>query len=67
MNWDTVQGNWKQFKGKITAQWDKFSHAPGDVIAGKSEEVVGKIQESYGVAKDEVEESLERVKEHARE
>ena len=66
MNWDTVQGNWKQFKGKMTARWGKSSDDPGDVISGKSEEVVGKIQESYGVAKDKVEENFERVKGHTR-
>jgi uncharacterized protein YjbJ (UPF0337 family) len=55
MNWDIVQGNWKQFKGKVKGQWGKLTDDHLDVIDGKRVELAGKIQEAYGVTKDEAE------------
>lgn len=55
MNWDIVEGNWKQFKGKVQAQWGKLTDDHLDVIAGKRDQLAGKIQETYGVSKDEAE------------
>jgi len=42
MNWDIVEGNWKQFRGKVKAQWGKLTDDHLDVIAGKRTELVGK-------------------------
>ncbi len=58
MNWDIVQGNWKQFKGKIKAQWGNLTDDQIDVIAGKRIELAGKIQETYGLSKDEAERQI---------
>ena len=58
MNWDIVQGNWQQFKGKVKAQWGKLTDDQLDVIDGKRIELLGKIQESYGIGKDEAEQQL---------
>lgn len=55
MNWDRVEGNWKQCKGKVQEQWGKLTDDQIDQIAGKREQLVGKIQENYGIAKDESE------------
>jgi uncharacterized protein YjbJ (UPF0337 family) len=55
MNWDIVEGNWKQFKGKVRSRWGKLTDDQLDLIAGKRTELAGKIQEAYGVTKDEVE------------
>jgi uncharacterized protein YjbJ (UPF0337 family) len=55
MNWNFVDGNWKQFKGKAKAQWGKFTDDHFDVIAGKRDELAGKVQETYGVIKGEAE------------
>lgn len=63
MNWDIVEGNWKQFKGKVQAQWGKLSDDNLDVIAGKRVELAGKIQEAYGITKDEAEEQIKRFEE----
>lgn len=46
MNWDIVEGNWKQFKGKVKAQWGKLTDDHLDVIAGKRDQLAGKIQEA---------------------
>jgi len=55
MNWDRIEGNWKQFKGTVKEQWGKITDDNLDVIAGKRDQLVGKIQESYRVGKDEAE------------
>ena len=55
MNWDTIEGNWKQLKGNVKEQWGKLTDDHIDVIAGKRDQLAGKIQEQYGITKDEVE------------
>jgi uncharacterized protein YjbJ (UPF0337 family) len=58
MNWDIVKGNWKQFRGEVKAQWGKLTDDHLDVISGKRTELVGRIQEAYGVTKDEAEQQI---------
>lgn len=58
MNWDIAEGNWKQFKGKVKAQWGKLTDDQLDVIAGKRIELAGKIQETYGITTEEVEQQI---------
>lgn len=58
MNWDIVEGNWKQFKGKVKAQWGNLTDDQLDVIAGRRTELAGKIQEVYGLSKDEAERQI---------
>lgn len=53
MNWDRVEGQWKQRRGKAVHHWGKVMNDELAAIAGKYEELVGKLQESYGIAKDE--------------
>jgi uncharacterized protein YjbJ (UPF0337 family) len=55
MAWDRVKGNWKQFKGEIKEQWGKLTDDELDQIEGKRDKLVGRIQERYGIAKDEAE------------
>jgi uncharacterized protein YjbJ (UPF0337 family) len=55
MNWDRIEGNWKQFKGKLKEQWGKLTDDQLDVIAGKRDVLIGKVQEAYGISKDEAE------------
>ena len=52
MNAQTIEGNWTQFKGKIREQWGKLPDDDVDIIAGKREQLIGKIQERYGTSKD---------------
>lgn len=58
MNWDRVESNWKQLKGSVKEQWGKLTDHQLDVIAGKRDQLVGRIQETYGVSKDEVEKQI---------
>ena len=52
MNWDTVKGDWKQFSGKVKAQWGKLTDEELAKINGNREELEGKLQSHYGYAKD---------------
>lgn len=53
MNWDTVEGKWKQMKGSVKQQWGKLTDDDLEVIAGKKDVLVGKLQERYGITRDE--------------
>jgi uncharacterized protein YjbJ (UPF0337 family) len=55
MNWDRIEGNWKQAKGKVKEQWGKLTDDYLNKIAGKRDKLVGKIQESYGIGKEDAE------------
>ena len=55
MNKDEASGNWKQFKGKMKEKWGKLTDDDMQVIEGKRDQLVGKIQERYGSTKDEAE------------
>lgn len=53
MNWDRIAGNWKQAKGKVKEQWGKLTDDDLDIIAGRREQLLGRIQQRHGLAKDE--------------
>jgi uncharacterized protein YjbJ (UPF0337 family) len=52
MNWDRIEGNWKQVVGKARAQWGKLTDDDFNIVAGRREQLAGKIQERYGVVKE---------------
>ena len=60
MNTDTIEGNWKQFKGQLREQWGKLTDDDLDQIAGKRDQLLGKVQERYGIARDKAEEQIKR-------
>jgi uncharacterized protein YjbJ (UPF0337 family) len=53
VNWDHLEGQWKQRRGKAVYHWGKMMNDELAAILGKYEELVGKLQEKYGIAKDE--------------
>jgi uncharacterized protein YjbJ (UPF0337 family) len=53
MNTDQFSGKWKQMKGAAKQQWGKLTDDDLEVIAGKRESLVGKLQERYGMAKED--------------
>ena len=59
MNWDRIEGNWKQIKGKAIQQWGKLTDDDLDVIDGKRTELSGRLQARYGFAKDEAERQID--------
>ncbi|MBL8687700.1 MAG: CsbD family protein [Rhodospirillaceae bacterium] len=58
MNWDIAGGNWKTFKGKVKQQWGKLTDDDLTQIEGKRDELVGRLQERYGIAKDEADKQI---------
>jgi uncharacterized protein YjbJ (UPF0337 family) len=59
MNWDQIQGTWKQVKGDVQKQWGKLTDDDYNVIEGDRKKFVGKIQERYGIAKEEAEKQVD--------
>ena len=55
MNWDRIEGNWKQFKGKARQKWGELTDDDLDKLAGKRDQLIGKIQERKGIARDRAE------------
>lgn len=58
MNWDTIKGNWKQAQGKVKEQWGKLTDDDLAMIAGKRDQMIGRLQERYGIARDEAEKQV---------
>ncbi len=59
MNWDQIEGNWKQVKGKMRAKWGKFTDDELDIFHGNREHFLGKLQEKYGIQRERAEEELD--------
>jgi uncharacterized protein YjbJ (UPF0337 family) len=59
MNWDQVEGKWKQASGKVKEKWGKLTDDDLQTIAGKRDQLVGRIQERYGIARDVAEKQVE--------
>jgi uncharacterized protein YjbJ (UPF0337 family) len=59
MNWDTIEGQWKQFKGQVKSKWEKLTDEDMANLAGKKSQLVGKIQERYGVLRDDAEKQVD--------
>ncbi|KIN70823.1 Stress response protein CsbD [Sulfitobacter noctilucae] len=59
MNWDEVKGNWKQMTGSVKAKWGELTNDEITEADGDREVLVGKIQERYGIAKDEAERQVD--------
>jgi len=55
VNWDIVEGNWKQFKGKMREKWGKLTDDDWNTVAGKKDQLIGKLQERYGYSRDQAE------------
>jgi uncharacterized protein YjbJ (UPF0337 family) len=59
MNWDQIQGNWKQWTGKVKEKWGKLTDDDLTSIAGRRDQLAGILQERYGYAKEAVEKELD--------
>jgi uncharacterized protein YjbJ (UPF0337 family) len=60
MNWNQIEGQWHQLAGQIKSQWAKVTDNDLKNVAGKREQFIGKLQERYGVVKDEAEKQVEK-------
>ena len=59
MNWDTIKGNWKQMTGKIKEEWGDLTDDEITEAEGDRDQLVGKIQAKYGIAKEEAEKQVD--------
>jgi uncharacterized protein YjbJ (UPF0337 family) len=59
MNWDTIEGSWKQLTGKAKAQWGKITDDEWMTINGRRDEIAGLVQKRYGYAKEEAEREVD--------
>ncbi len=59
MNWDVIEGKWKSIKGQLRTKWGKLTDDDAEVIGGKKDRLVGKLQERYGMKKDQAEREVD--------
>jgi uncharacterized protein YjbJ (UPF0337 family) len=59
MNWDQIEGKWKQYSGKIKEKWGKLTDDDLTTIKGRRDQLVGVVQERYGMAKDQAEKQVD--------
>lgn len=55
MNWDIIEGNWKQFQGHVKEKWAKLTDDSLQAIAGRRDQLAGQLQETYGITQDQAE------------
>jgi uncharacterized protein YjbJ (UPF0337 family) len=58
INWDRIEGNWKQFKGSVRQQWGRLTEDDLEVVAGRRDHLAGKIQAAYGITREASEKQL---------
>jgi uncharacterized protein YjbJ (UPF0337 family) len=59
MDWNQVEGNWREFKGRVKEKWGKLTDDDLNIINGRREELEGKIQQRYGLAKDQIRKDID--------
>ncbi|WP_163558611.1 CsbD family protein [Halomonas sp. NO4] len=58
MNKDTIEGNWKELKGRVKEHWGKLTDDRLDEIAGRQDQLAGEIQQAYGISREEAEKQV---------
>jgi uncharacterized protein YjbJ (UPF0337 family) len=61
MNWDRIEDNWKQFKGKVKEKWGDLTDDDLDQAAGKRDQLIGRLQARYGYERDRAERELDEL------
>jgi uncharacterized protein YjbJ (UPF0337 family) len=54
MNWDRIEGRWKQLTGQLTTRWGRWLHSEARIAMGQRRQLVGRIQKRYGMARDDM-------------
>lgn len=58
MNWDIIEGSWMQYKGRIKAHWGELTNGEIDMIAGRRDELIGRIQDAYGISREKADKQI---------
>ena len=58
MNWQQIEGKWDYAKGKLREKWGKLTDDDIDVIAGKRDQLIGRLKQRYGIQKDAAEKEI---------
>ena len=58
MNWDQIEGKWKELKGRVREKWGKLTDDELETIGGKRDKLAGILQQKYGLAKEEAEKQI---------
>ncbi len=59
MNWEQVKGHWKPLKGTVKRKWRDLSYDEIDIVGGKREELIGRLQAKYGYTKEKAEQEAD--------
>lgn len=59
MNWEQIEGQWQQLTGTIKSQWGKLTDDDLTIAAGKKDQLIGKVQERYGILKEDAEKQVD--------
>ena len=59
MNWDQIEGKWKQFSGRFREKWGKLTDDDWVKVAGKRDQLIGRIQERYGMAREQAQKEVD--------
>jgi uncharacterized protein YjbJ (UPF0337 family) len=59
MNWDQIKGRWKELRGHARSEWGKLTDDDLDLVAGKRDVLLGRLQSRYGLAKDRAEHAID--------
>ena len=59
MNWDQIEGKWKQMKGDLRQKWGKLTDSDMEYIAGNKDKFLGRMQERYGYSKEQAQQELD--------
>jgi uncharacterized protein YjbJ (UPF0337 family) len=60
MNWNQIEGRWQTLSGQVKSHWAKLTDDDLKNVAGKKDQLVGKLQERYGIVKDEAEKQIDK-------
>jgi len=60
MNWEQVEGKWKEFKGMVRENWGKLTDDDLERIAGKKDRLIGRLEATYGLKKENAEADIDR-------
>lgn len=65
MNWETLEGKWNQVKGTLRSKWGKLTDNDVELVKGKRDALIGRIQERYGIERDNAERQVDDWIKHA--